>query len=81
VDEFGTDEFDEEQFYTDELDPSREGFCLRGRVFGLALPLVVLLIVIAVVSGLVFGGVIQGHESREGAGQAPTTQATVLIVP
>jgi hypothetical protein len=78
VDEFDPDEFDPE--FTDEFDdPSYEGS--RRRVFGLLLPLVLLLVVIGVLSGLVFGGVIQGHESRAGAEHAPTTQPTVLIVP
>jgi hypothetical protein len=45
------------------------------------LPLVALLLVIGVVSGLVFGGVIQGDESRVGPEQGLVTQSTVLIVP
>jgi hypothetical protein len=44
-------------------------------------PVAVLVIVVAIVCGLVFGGVIQGHEPRVGPAQAPTTQSTVLIIP
>ncbi|MCE5253347.1 MAG: hypothetical protein LLG45_03920 [Actinomycetia bacterium] len=62
-------------------DPSYRMFRQRNPSYGLTLPLVVLLIVVAVVSGLVFSGVIQGDESRVGPERTPTTQSTVLIVP
>jgi hypothetical protein len=45
------------------------------------LPVAVLLVVIAIVSGLVFSGVVQGHEERVGPAQPPTTQPTILIEP
>lgn len=45
------------------------------------LPVAVLLIVIAVVAGLVFGGVIQGHEERQGPEAPSTTQSTIVIEP
>lgn len=45
------------------------------------LPLAVLVVVVALVSGLVLAGVVQGHEPRVGPEQAPTTQATVEIAP
>jgi hypothetical protein len=47
----------------------------------LAIPLAMLVIVVAIVSGLVFGGVIQGHAERVGPAQSPTTESTILIVP
>jgi hypothetical protein len=46
-----------------------------------ALPISVLIIAIAVVSGLVFGGVLQGHEERVGPSGSSTTQPTILIEP
>ena len=47
----------------------------------LVLPLAVLVVFVAVVSGLVLGGVVQGHESRVGPDHAPTTRSTVEIAP
>lgn len=47
----------------------------------LVLPVAVLVIVVAIVSGLVLSGLVQGHQSRVGPAHAPTTQPTVLIVP
>ena len=38
-------------------------------------------VVVAIVSGLVFGGVVQGSKTYAGPGDAPTTQPTVLIEP
>jgi len=64
-----------------EDDASYRTFRQRPPNHALTLPLVVLLVVVAVVSGLVFGGVLQGYESRPAPEQAPTTQSTVLIVP
>jgi hypothetical protein len=65
----------------DELDPSYKVFRQRQPMYWLTLPLITLLVVIGIVSGLVFGGVIQGDETRTGPAQAPTTQATVQITP
>jgi len=45
------------------------------------LPVAVLLVVIAIVCGLVFGGVVQGHEERIGPAGPSTTQPTILIEP
>jgi hypothetical protein len=45
------------------------------------LPVAVLLVVIALVCGLVFGGVVQGHKERVGPAAPPTTQPTILIEP
>jgi hypothetical protein len=45
------------------------------------LPLAVLVVFVAVVSGLVLGGVVRGHESRVGPDHAPTTRSTVEIAP
>ena len=50
-------------------------------VLSVALPISVLIIAIAVVSGLVFGGVLQGHEERVGPSGSSTTQPTILIEP
>ena len=50
-------------------------------VLSVTIPLAVLLVVIAIVSGLVFGGVIQGDEERVGPAEPPTTQSTILIEP
>lgn len=46
-----------------------------------ALPVAVLLVVIAIVSGLVFSGAVQGHAERIGPAGPPTTQPTILIEP
>ncbi len=50
-------------------------------VLSVALPIAVLIVAIAVVSGLVFGGVLQGHEERVGPSGSSTTQPTILIEP
>jgi hypothetical protein len=81
VDEFYNERFDTEEFDTDEFDLSPGLLRNRAAIVGVGMPLVILLVVIGVVSGLVFAGVIQGHESRVGPEQAPTTRSTVLIVP
>lgn len=52
-----------------------------SRVRTLVLPLAVLVVVVAIVSGLVLGGVVQGHEPRVGPDHAPTTRPTVEIAP
>jgi hypothetical protein len=70
-----------DDFDFEDLDPTDQVPSRKSPVFGLALPLVVLVIVVAVISGLVFGGVIQGHQIRVGPGNAPTTQSTVQIAP
>ena len=45
------------------------------------LPALVFVVAVAIVSGLVFGGAVQGHKTYAGPAQAPTTQPTVLIQP
>jgi FlaG/FlaF family flagellin (archaellin) len=50
-------------------------------VLSVVLPVALLLIVVAVVAGLVFGGVVQGHEERVGPAEPPTTQSTIVIEP
>ncbi len=65
----------------DELDLSYGSARRRPSILKVALPVIVLLIVVAAVSGLVFGGVIQGDATRVGPEQVPTTQPTVLITP
>jgi glycine/serine hydroxymethyltransferase len=49
-------------------------------LYKIAIPLAVLVVVVAIVSGLVLGGVIQGHQERLGP-VTPTTQSTLLIGP
>jgi hypothetical protein len=65
----------------DELEPTYQVFRRRTPPFSLVLPVVMLIIVVAVVSGLVLGGIIQGSEIREGPSAPSTTQPTVLIAP
>jgi hypothetical protein len=47
----------------------------------LLLPALVFVVAVAVVSGLVFGGVIRGERTYGTPSGAPTTQPTVLIEP
>ncbi|MBN1322306.1 MAG: hypothetical protein JXA87_15855 [Thermoleophilia bacterium] len=65
----------------DELDQSYEVFKQREPVYWIVIPLATLLVVVGLVSGLVFGGVLEGHEVREGPEHVPTTQSTVQIAP
>jgi hypothetical protein len=55
-----------------------KGLSVVGSV---VLPVAILLIVIAVVAGLVFGGVVQGHAERVGPGPSSTTVSTIVIEP
>jgi hypothetical protein len=71
--------FDDTKF--DEAGASYALFRQRRPDFNMALPVIVLFAVVAIVSGLVFGGVIQGDEIRTGLGETPTTQPTILIIP
>jgi len=50
-------------------------------LYHITIPLVVLVLVVALVSALVFGGVIQGHAERVGPERPATTQPTLLIEP
>lgn len=45
------------------------------------LPVAVLVVAVAAVIGLVFGGVLQGHQERVGPQGTSTTQSTILIEP
>ncbi len=65
----------------DRSDPSYQTFRPRTPVYPLVLPVIALLVAVAIVSGLVFGGIIEGSESRVGPSDVPTTQPTILIVP
>ena len=47
----------------------------------LLLPALVWVVAVAVVCGLVFGGVVGGGKTYAGPGDEPTTQPTVLIEP
>jgi hypothetical protein len=71
---------DDDDFEFDDLEPTYQVFKRRTPSFDLMLPVIVLIVIVAVVSGLVFGGVIEGSEVRTG-GEAPTTLPTVQIVP
>ena len=50
-------------------------------LLNVALPVALLLAVIAVLAGLVFGGVLQGEEKRTGPLDIPTTPSTIIIEP
>ncbi|NLO28367.1 MAG: hypothetical protein GX113_09355 [Actinobacteria bacterium] len=65
----------------DDLDRSYQVFRRRRPVYWIVVPLATLLVVVGLVSGLVFGGVLEGHEIREGPQHVPTTQPTVQIAP
>lgn len=65
----------------DDLDQTYTVFEQRRPLRWLVIPLVTLLVVVGLVSGLVFGGVIKGDEVREGPEYAPTTHSTVQIAP
>jgi len=65
----------------DAINSPKALFRQRQPDFRMALPVVILIVVVAVVSALVLGGVIQGSEERSGPEPASTTQPTVLIVP
>lgn len=65
----------------DDLEPTREFFRQRTLSFGMVLPILLLLVVVAIAAGLVWGGVIQGDEVRVGPEEGSTTEPTELIVP
>ncbi|MBN1629128.1 MAG: hypothetical protein JW990_05155 [Thermoleophilia bacterium] len=67
--------------FDDDLEPTYEVFRQKMPSFGMVLPIIVLIVVVAVVAGLVWGGIIQGDESRVGPRQDSTTEVTVQIVP
>lgn len=50
-------------------------------VVHVVLPVVLLFIVIALLAGLVFSGLLQGGAPRVGPGEAPTTRSTIVIEP
>lgn len=51
------------------------------RLRTIVLPLLALVVVVAIVSGLMLSGAVKGHEPRVGPEEAPTTLPTVEIVP
>ena len=76
--------FDDPGFSGTKFDETGASYALfrqRRPDFNMALPVIVLLAAVAIVSGLVFGGVIQGDEISTGLEEAPTTQPTILIIP
>lgn len=60
---------------------SHDGLAGTTWVRSLLLPLVVLVVAVAVVSGLVLGGVVRGERTYEDRSGTSTTQPTVLIEP
>lgn len=65
----------------DRGEPTYQTYKTAEPLHKIAIPLAVLVIVVAIVSGLVLGGVIQGHKERVGPVTPVTTQSTVLIGP
>jgi hypothetical protein len=45
------------------------------------IPVALLLAVVGILAGLVFGGVLQGEKERSGAADYPTTVPTIIIEP
>ncbi len=70
---------DDETF--DELDETYQEYRQRDPLLRFAMPIVVLLVVVGIISGLVFGGVVQGDEARPGVEASSTTVSTVIIQP
>ena len=53
----------------------------HAALINIALPVVLLFIVIALLAGLVFSGVLQGNVQRVGPNGSTTTQPTIIIEP
>jgi hypothetical protein len=64
-----------------DRDHGREGSRPSSAILTVILPIAVLIVAIAVVSGRVFGGVLQGQEERVGPSSSSTTLRTILIEP
>ncbi|HLA80342.1 MAG TPA: hypothetical protein VJP78_01745 [Thermoleophilia bacterium] len=54
---------------------------LGSRLWAFALPVAILVVVVAVICGLVLGGVVQGDHTRSGPENVPSTLPTVEIQP
>lgn len=65
----------------DRGEPTYQTYKTAEPLYRIVIPLAVLVIVVAIVSGLVLGGVIQGHQDRVGPVTPLTTQSTQLIGP
>jgi hypothetical protein len=65
----------------DRGEPTYQTYKTAEPLHKIVVPLAVLVIVVAIVSGLLLGGVIQGHQERVGPVAPLTTQSTLLIVP
>jgi hypothetical protein len=65
----------------DRGEPTYETYETAEPFYKIAIPLAVLVVVVAIVSGLVLGGVIQGHQERLRPATPTTTQSTLLIGP
>jgi hypothetical protein len=63
------------------IDPTYEELGAAPWLRAVLLPVLVFVAAVAIVSGLVFGGAVQGHRTYAGPAQSPTTQPTVLIEP
>jgi hypothetical protein len=50
-------------------------------VLSVVIPVALLFAAIAILAGLVFGGVLQGTEKREGPVDLPTAPSTIIIEP
>ncbi len=64
-----------------EGEPAYQTYKKAEPLYQIVIPLALLVIVVAIVSGLVLGGVIHGHQERVGPVPPITTEATLLIVP
>ena len=53
----------------------------HAALVNVALPVVLLFIVIGLLAGLVFSGVLQGNAERVGPSGPTTTQSTIVIEP
>jgi hypothetical protein len=65
----------------DRGEPTYQTYKKSEPLYRILIPLAVLIIVVGIVTGLVFGGVIQGNQERVGPEVPTTTPATLLIVP
>jgi hypothetical protein len=65
----------------DRSEPTYQTYKTAEPLHKIAIPLALLVIVVAIVSGLVLGGVIQGHQERLGPVTPSTTQSSLLITP
>jgi hypothetical protein len=65
----------------DRGEPAYQTYKTAEPLSKIAIPLAVLVVVVAIVSGLVLGGVVKGHQERIRPVTPITTESTLLIVP